>query len=286
MFDEVEKAAQYPTIGLLIGESFNFDYLPHLNTFLMSASTIRAAFEVVQPIQELISPYLAPIAEENKGETIIKIKPHGALTEEDDRRIAEIIFSFHKTIGSRLIRRAIHPTAVYFRHSRSELVPLYAEFFHATIVLNAPENATIYAPNSLDFSLPGGLPEIRKQAQNLVFQKQANSSLHGGLFQDIKNFLTQSNRTLNASIEQVAQALNMSVRTLQRRLTENKQGLSEIRDQVRFQLAVDYLKFKRYSIKEISANLGFLDPHCFTVAFKRWSGVTPSVFRKKSTRSS
>jgi AraC-like DNA-binding protein len=75
----------------------------------------------------------------------------------------------------------------------------------------------------------------------------------------------------------------MSARTLQRRLAENGHGFGEIRDRIRFQLAAQALKPKVLNIEEISEKLGYSDRHSFTRAFKRWSGLTPSAYRKKSS---
>ena len=41
---EVEKVSNIPAIGLQTGEDFDFDFLPHLKTYLMSASTIRELY--------------------------------------------------------------------------------------------------------------------------------------------------------------------------------------------------------------------------------------------------
>ncbi len=85
---------------------------------------------------------------------------------------------------------------------------------------------------------------------------------------------------LNEPIETIAGSLNMSTRTLQRRLTDEGVSFAGLKDQIRFDLAVSGLKSRSLSIEEISEELGFSDRHSFTRAFKRWSGVTPSAFRK------
>ena len=278
---EIEKAAGHPAIGLLNGENFDFEYMPHLKTFLMSSSTIREAYENTRPLQKLISPLLILKLEETGNEVIIKLQPDITLSEEDERHYTEMIFSSIKTLTNRLMKKSVSPKAVHFRHGRSEITPLYTDFFGSAIVLNAPGNAIIYDRAIMDIPLPGGFPEIRRQAGNIVNQQIADSPLHGGLGEEIKRLLVKRGDLLNAPVKQLARSLNMSARTLQRRLAEDGYGLSELRDQIRFQLAAEALKSKRLSIEEISEKLGFSDRRSFTRAFRRWSGLSPSVYHKK-----
>lgn len=82
------------------------------------------------------------------------------------------------------------------------------------------------------------------------------------------------------SIGHVAEDLNLSKRTLQRRLQQQEISFAELRDQVRFHYSIDYLIKQHLSIDSISASLDFSDRTSFTNAFKRWTGLSPSTFRK------
>lgn len=81
-------------------------------------------------------------------------------------------------------------------------------------------------------------------------------------------------------IGHVAEELNLSKRTLQRRLQQQDISFAELRDQVRFHYSIDYLIKQHLSIDSISASLDFSDRTSFTNAFKRWTGLSPSTFRK------
>lgn len=81
-------------------------------------------------------------------------------------------------------------------------------------------------------------------------------------------------------IGNVADELNLSKRTLQRRLQQQDISFADLRDQVRFHYAVDYLVKQHMSIDSISVSLDFSDRTSFTNAFKRWTGLSPSTFRK------
>ncbi len=82
------------------------------------------------------------------------------------------------------------------------------------------------------------------------------------------------------SIGHVAEELNLSKRTLQRRLQQQSVNFADLRDQVRYHYSIDYLVKNRKSIDSISVALDFSDRTSFTNAFKRWTGMSPSTFRK------
>lgn len=80
----------------------------------------------------------------------------------------------------------------------------------------------------------------------------------------------------------VAKLLNLSTRTLLRRLEADGANFKKIRDQALFQRAIDALTIENMSATEVASRLGFSDPAHFTRAFTRWSGITPRAFKDKS----
>jgi AraC-like DNA-binding protein len=86
------------------------------------------------------------------------------------------------------------------------------------------------------------------------------------------------NQPLN--IENIASDLSLSKRTLQRRLQSEDVNFAALRDLVRFNRSIDCLLIKNMSIESTSSFLDFSDRTSFTNAFKRWTNLSPSVFRK------
>ncbi len=85
---------------------------------------------------------------------------------------------------------------------------------------------------------------------------------------------------VSLSIDLVAGEMNLSKRTLQRRLQQQGISFAHLRDQVRFHYSINYLVENSLSIDSISSSLDFSDRTSFTNAFKRWTGLSPSTFRK------
>jgi AraC-like DNA-binding protein len=81
-------------------------------------------------------------------------------------------------------------------------------------------------------------------------------------------------------IETTAEILGLRGRTLQRHLAVRGVMYRGLVDQARFEAARNLLGRSEASITEIGYDLGYQDAAHFTRAFKRWAGVSPSVFRR------
>ena len=84
-----------------------------------------------------------------------------------------------------------------------------------------------------------------------------------------------------ASLEVVAERLGMSARTLQRKLHASGTSHQELLDEMRRDLAVRYLREPGMAVCEVAYLLGFSESSAFHRAFKRWTGTTPSEFRRR-----
>ena len=77
----------------------------------------------------------------------------------------------------------------------------------------------------------------------------------------------------------VADIVEMSPRTLQRRLEQQSSSYSNIIDQARFTRAQTLLKTSGVSLIDISLMLDYQNASSFTRAFRRWCGVSPKEFQ-------
>jgi AraC-like DNA-binding protein len=85
---------------------------------------------------------------------------------------------------------------------------------------------------------------------------------------------------------QVARALGVSSRSLQRALAEEGTSYAEVSNRQRQALAEQLLQRRELGISEISLALGFSGNPAFHRAFRRWTGLSPSEFRARALGSS
>ena len=95
----------------------------------------------------------------------------------------------------------------------------------------------------------------------------------------VRDILTHSEQHY-LSIETVADRLHMSDRTLKRQLAAEGTSFSTLVDEVRYRHATSLLSRTDYTLEQIADELGYSDVANFSRAFKRWSGRSPSNWRK------
>jgi len=92
--------------------------------------------------------------------------------------------------------------------------------------------------------------------------------------------LLHGSHDYSVSLNQVALELKTSVRSLQRQLASEETSFQIVLAEARREYAEKLLKSTRLSIQEISNILGYADISHFTRAFKKWVGLTPTIYRK------
>ena len=119
---------------------------------------------------------------------------------------------------------------------------------------------------------------LEKSCQEMLAHLSENQNFGN----KVQHMLLNSPRRLNA--EQVAERMNIGVRTLRRRLADESQSFQSLSDQVRRRLATDYLCETKLSNQEIGELLGFTEATNFRRAFLRWTGQTPKAYRIERER--
>ena len=83
------------------------------------------------------------------------------------------------------------------------------------------------------------------------------------------------------TLEEVADTLHVSTRTLKRRLQEEGRNFRALVDHVLCERATQMLQEEGLSVSEVAFRLGYNDVSNFSRAFRRWTGQSPSDFRRE-----
>jgi AraC-like DNA-binding protein len=83
----------------------------------------------------------------------------------------------------------------------------------------------------------------------------------------------------------VAKDLGMSIRTLQRRITNEGTNFRRLVSDARRELAKHYLLDPSLELAETACLLGYEDPNSFFGAFREWEGTTPGEWRAAAAQS-
>jgi AraC-like DNA-binding protein len=118
--------------------------------------------------------------------------------------------------------------------------------------------------------------------KNLVSAKKiiAKRTQRLELYIEVRDVIKHCLLQRNATQENVAQKLNLTIRNLQRRLKEVGVTYQAILDDSREALALNLIKDLEMPLYEISYLVGFTEPSAFYKAFRRWTGKRPGDYRQ------
>jgi len=117
-------------------------------------------------------------------------------------------------------------------------------------------------------------PAASRASERAAEQEHLPRSLLGTLYEH----LVTHARCMPA-LEEAAQNFDLSPATLKRRLAQEGTHYQAELDQVRSHVALRLMYFQGYDNDAVAQHLGYYDAANFRRSFKRWTGLTPSLFR-------
>jgi AraC-like DNA-binding protein len=157
----------------------------------------------------------------------------------------------------------------------------FERFFGCPVTFNSVYPGITFDADTIHRSSTGALPEnfraMRQQQQN-AFSSVAGTD--DPFLKSLQSVLLKSIPEGGATLPKVALGMNLSSRTLQRRLVEYDLSYQALHDAVREQLARRYLSRTSLMLSEIPLLLGYSDQSAFNRAFRSWTGITPGRFRQ------
>jgi AraC-like DNA-binding protein len=101
---------------------------------------------------------------------------------------------------------------------------------------------------------------------------------------EVRKMLILNHETGGLSVEEVAERMSVSKNLLWRRLKKENTNFLDIRDEVKRDIALSSLNDHELSISDIAYKTGFSDLSSFNKAFTKWTGQSPSAYRKSFNR--
>jgi AraC-like DNA-binding protein len=278
-----EKAARVlgdENIGLHEGEVIT-GFSSILGHILMNCSTVG----------EVIEKYCAyeKIVDEGKC-TKLQIKGSRAVIEiiimddifAKERHFIDYYLAGFLTYFKLLVKEKTDLTdllEIHFAYNAPDDITEYRRIFPCTLVFNSSMNALVFNRSLLDIPIPQTNKELLFLFEQYAIEILAKLTQTDSYTNRVSHLIVKRLRGEVPTIEEVARKLVMSVRNLQIKLKEEGTTYRAILDDIRRDLALQYLKDKNVPIAEISYLLGFSEPSAFHRCFKKWTNSTPANFR-------
>ena len=173
------------------------------------------------------------------------------------------------------------PVRAEFQYAPPGYADKYGKVFQSPVLFRQGKSGIVFENKFLSLPNPNPQPYIREilsqHAEKLIAELDQSR-----LFQDkVRKIIIRHLDSGEANMETISSELNLSSRTVYRKLQEENISYKSLLSDVKKQLAQAYLKETSFTIADISHRLGFSEASAFHRAFKRWFGANPSQYRQK-----
>jgi AraC-like DNA-binding protein len=173
------------------------------------------------------------------------------------------------------------PLRVRLRRSRPSCASDFDAYFGTPVEFSSDELSLLLPAAETEAELSTANTTMARACDHIIDEYLARLD-HTHVVNRVRAHLVESMPSGRVRENDTAQSLNMSVRSLQRKLKQEDTTFKDVLDETRRELSLSYIKDKHTSIKEITYLLGYSDPANFSRAFKRWTGMSPSAGHKAS----
>lgn len=206
-------------------------------------------------------------------ESWITISPQTAKLEVD------AMFSFLNTIVKINSNNLLKPTQINMVFQKPENTEKYKSVFGFVPKFEAERNEIVFDKSLLLIPMKAFNKETFNLLKTHLENQLVQLSHDETITEKVNKILHSSFMYQFPDIETVADKLNISARTLQRKLSEEQTNFKQILQDVKFSIAKKLLEQDILTISEISYTLGYSDLGNFSRSFKKYTGNSPQEFK-------
>ncbi|MEZ4373929.1 MAG: AraC family transcriptional regulator ligand-binding domain-containing protein [Polyangiaceae bacterium] len=188
----------------------------------------------------------------------------------------------YATLPARVTGRPVVAERIGVMHRKPGYAEAYPAALGARAVFDQQHNFVELPRGILELPLAGRAPELAA-----VLRGAARDALERLPEEDLL-LARLSALTLEAlprgrpKVDALARRLGLGARSLQRRLMERGLTYSAFLEQTLKKRAQEQLEHTSRGVSDIALELGFDDASAFARAFKRWTGASPSAWRRRA----
>jgi AraC-like DNA-binding protein len=176
------------------------------------------------------------------------------------------------------------PVEVYFAHQAPRRDSEHARVFGSPVSFGHQANAFVIEREFLERQVPAADPRLYPILRRHLDQVLAEMPREDDLLASVRRAIGESISNGDPNLTQVGKRIAMGPRTLQRRLKDYGVDFKTLVDDTRRRFALSYLRNRTHTLVEIAYLLGYSEVSAFSRAFRRWTGSTPSDYRRRASR--
>lgn len=258
-------------LGLHLGETSTMSVLGLVGNLMQSCPDLLSAFETMTHYIDQATDMILFGVKQNAHEVTLSFKPRAlwlktqsvSIRHSMEQSMAGTLYVFCLLAGKK-----IKPIETIFLHKRGGDLAEYQRVFGPDIQFNGIGNHLVFKKEDLLTPILSHDKSLFTFFENILKEKKAIT--HQSLAEQIKHLVRNDFQGHIPSIEAVASRLNMTTRTLQRKLTAEGISYRALVAEVHKKLATQLFKLNS-NASQISSLLGYSDPSAFRRAFKKWN---------------
>lgn len=246
---------------------------------VVHAKTLGDALELSSQFYKLFGDEWCVSLERDKHEArLVPLVPKDA---DPHHYITESMLMIWHGLAAWLIDRRLPLERVHFNYPRPAHADEYDALFFAPVMkFDATRTEITFAADYLDLPIRqdgDSLEDFLKTAPADLLVKFKNThSLTSRIRDVLKSQIGEEMPTLN----DVASMLYLSPQTLRRRLAAEGKSYQGVKDALRRDAAIHLLLNPKLTLEDVAQQVGFSETSTFHRAFKKWTGVTPGLYRQ------
>ncbi len=277
--DKVVEQANNPGLGLAIGADLRPELFGVVAQIAMTSATYGEALSMVARYKRLVAPERLEVQVRDDG-ALLRFIPENPGSPRARMQVdAELAWMI--CFGRRMTKASIVARAVYLSGPKVSHATRYEELFGCAPTFMAKTDAVLVDAKVLELPMRSANLELH-QVLCAYAEDKLSSMPDEALSAQVESLLKRLLPHGEPTLEIVAQNLNMSVRSLQRHLQEERTSFRGLLDATRATLAQQYLAREDLAPNDIAFLLGFGHVQSFYRAFRRWTGSTPELSRRSA----
>lgn len=274
--------ADDPFFGISVGRNNHYTTLDVLGNLMATSNTLGDALQHLLRYKDLLVPYLHFELRAEGDDAVLACSATEELSFTRLRVHNEVVLATIVSIIRSLLGGAMGLRAVRMQHPAPRDRSVYDEFFGVPLAFACPRNELVMDPARFSDPLPTAYPRYHDRLQRLADERLAGLGRAQGVAGRVTALLEERMGREPIGIEAIAGALNMTARTLQRRLRREQASFASLRDHVRHEAARGRLAAEDCDMEQLARALGFSDTANFYHAFRRWEGCAPGAYRRRA----
>jgi AraC-like DNA-binding protein len=268
-----------PAIGLRASELAEAHDLDVLEYAARSAPTLGDALHCVGRYAQLMDDALEMRLDHENDRAVMRFRVRAGVVQ--PAAANDFVVGTALSFSRRNAAYYEPPLEVHLAHPPTSYASEYERAFGTKVRFNAASNAVVISKARLATPMLRANPAIahafEQHARKLLVEVQKADGLSG----KIRRLLLDTLRRGPVSMNAVARKEAMAVATMRRRLRDEGTTFADLLEEVRSDLAAQYLRDSSLTLTEIAFLLGYSNVTSFTRAFQRWTHMTPGAYRER-----